>query len=161
AFDRELVVDESVRRDVLETVADYRDRNPETITADDLDFDVDAWAALPEGSRPVLNPEGLCPGCVLENVYAFPGVPAEMQALFERVAAEFSGDAVSRVAYTPQPEASVVDAVADARERFDVTVGSYPDTERQNRLKVTGTDHETVDRALEWLADRIELDAGE
>ena len=157
AFDRELTVDESVRRDVLETVAEYRDLDPETVTAEELDFDVDAWAALPEGSRPLRNPEGLCPGCVLENVYAFPGVPAEMQALFEKVAAEFSGDAVSRVAYTPQPEASVVEAVADARERFDVTIGSYPDTERRNRLKVTGTDTETVDRALEWLAERIDL----
>jgi len=36
AFDRELTVDESVRRDVLETVANYRDLDPETVTADDL-----------------------------------------------------------------------------------------------------------------------------
>jgi molybdenum cofactor synthesis domain-containing protein len=161
AFDRELTVDESVRRDVLETVANYRDLDPETVTADDLDFDVDAWAALPEGSRPVLNPEGLCPGCVLENVYAFPGVPAEMRALFERVAAEFSGDAVSRVAYTPQPEGSMAAAIDGVRERFDVTIGSYPDTERRNRLKVTGTDPETVDAALEWLAERVDLDVSE
>ncbi|NUC73166.1 competence/damage-inducible protein A [Haloterrigena sp. SYSU A558-1] len=157
AFDRELVVDESVRRDVHETVAEYRDLDPESVAPEELDFDVDAWAALPAGSRPLLNPEGLCPGCVLENVYAFPGVPAELKALFGQIAGEFSGDAVSRTVYTPQPEASVVDAIADARERFDVTIGSYPDTERRNRLKVTGTDPETVDRALEWLADRIDL----
>ncbi|QSW98041.1 competence/damage-inducible protein A [Haloterrigena alkaliphila] len=161
AFERELVVDDAVRRDVLETVADYRDIDPDSVAAAELDFDVDAWAALPAGSRPLLNPEGLCPGCVIENAYAFPGVPAELKALFEQVAGEFSGDAVSRTVYTPQPEASVVDAIAGARERFDVTIGSYPDTERRNRLKVTGTDPETVDAALEWLSERVELGADE
>ncbi|WP_436347540.1 competence/damage-inducible protein A [Natronorubrum sp. FCH18a] len=161
AFDRDLVVDESVRQDVHETVADYRDLDPETVTPEELDFDVDAWAALPDGSRPLLNPEGLCPGCVLETVYAFPGVPAEMRALFEGVAAEFSGDATARVVYTPQPEGSMVDAIADVRDRFDVTIGSYPDTAGRNRLKVTGTDPETVDAAVEWLSERVELVADE
>jgi len=84
-----------------------------------------------------------------------------MRALFERVAAEFSGDAVSRVAYTPPPEGSMAAAIDGVRERFDVTIGSYPDTERRNRLKVTGTDPETVDAALEWLAERVDLDVSE
>ncbi|ELZ25268.1 competence/damage-inducible protein A [Natrinema limicola] len=161
AFDCELVVDETVRQDVVETVANYRDRDPETVTAADLEFDVDAWAALPAGSRPLCNPEGLCPGCVLENVYAFPGVPAEMQALFEQVAAEFDGETISRVAYTPQPEGTMAEAIDGVREHFDVTIGSYPATERQNRLKVTGTDPATVDAALEWLAERVDLVAEE
>jgi len=161
AFDRELVVDEAVRQDVIETVANYRELDPETVTAEELDFDVDAWAALPAGSRPLRNPEGLCPGCVLESVYAFPGVPAEMQALFEQVSGEFAGDAVSRIAYTPQPEGTMDEAIDGVRERFDVTVGSYPATERRNRLKVTGTDPAAVDAALEWLAERVDLVAEE
>ena len=157
AFDRELVVDEAVRQDVIETVAAYRDLDPETVTASELDFDVDAWAALPAGSRPLRNPVGLCPGCVLETVYAFPGVPAEMRALFEQVAAEFDGETISQIAYTPQPEGTMAEAIDDVRDQFDVTIGSYPATERQNRLKVTGTDPATVDAALEWLADRVDL----
>jgi len=161
AFDRNLVVDDAVREDVIATVAAYRDENPETVAAHDLDIDVDAWAAVPAGSRPLINPAGLCPGCVLENVYAFPGVPAEMEALFELVAGEFSGDAVSTTLYTPQPEASVVDAVAGVRDRFDVTVGSYPATDEQNRLKVTGTDPESVDAAVAWLRERVEVSAEE
>ncbi|OAQ52808.1 competence damage-inducible protein A [Natrinema mahii] len=40
-----------------------------------------------------------------------------------------------------------------------MTIGSYPDTKQRNRLKVTGTDPERVDAALEWLGDRIELEA--
>lgn len=161
AFDRDLVVYDSVRRDVVQTVAAYRDANPEQVAAHDLDIDVDAWAALPAGSRPLLNPEGLCPGCVLENVYAFPGVPAEMRALFEDVTGEFRGDAIARTVYTPQPEGSMIDAVAGVRDRFDVTIGSYPDTKGRNRLKVTGTDPETVDAAVAWLSDRIELETDE
>ncbi|WP_276301772.1 competence/damage-inducible protein A [Halorussus lipolyticus] len=157
AFDRDLVVEETVREDVIATVAAYRDENPETVEAHDLEIDVDAWAALPSGSRPLRNPEGLCPGCVLENVYAFPGVPGEMRALFEEVADEFGGDAVSVTLYTTQPEASLLDAVSGVREQFDVTVGSYPAVEDRNRLKVTGTDSAEVEAAADWLRERVEV----
>jgi len=157
AFGRDLVVDAAVREDVIETVAAYREENPDLVEAHDLDIDVDAWAALPAGSRPLVNPEGLCPGCVLENVYAFPGVPAEMRALFDRVAAEFGGDAVSTTLYTSQPEGSMVEALAGVRERFDVTVGSYPSSDERNRLKLAGTDADTLAAATAWLRDRIDI----
>lgn len=156
-FDRPLVVDDAVREDVVATVAAYRDRNPESVSARDLALDVDAWAALPAGSRALVNPEGLCPGCVIENVYAFPGVPAEMRALFDLVAEEFDGDAISRTLYTPQPEASMVDDLDVARGRFDVSIGSYPDTTAENRVKVTGSDPAVVEAAAAWLADRLEV----
>ena len=157
AFDRDLVVAPAVREDVIETVATYRERNPDLVEAHDLDIDVDAWAALPEGSRPLVNPEGLCPGCVLGDVYAFPGVPAEMRALFELVAGEFGGDALSTTLYTPQPEGSMVEALAGVRERFDVTVGSYPSSGDRNRLKITAEDEATVDAAAAWLRERIDV----
>jgi len=161
AFDRDLDVDDAVREDVIATVAAYRDENPEEVDAHDIDLDVDAWAALPGGSRPLVNPEGLCPGCVLGNVYAFPGVPAEMRALFEQVADEFGGEVVSTTLYTPQPEASLLDAVAGVREEFDVTVGSYPATDERNRLKVSGSDAEAVAAAAAWLRERVEVVAEE
>jgi molybdenum cofactor synthesis domain-containing protein len=157
AFDRDLAVDDAVRDDVIRTVAAYREENPEAVEAHDLDLDVDAWAALPAGSRSILNPEGLCPGCVLDNVYAFPGVPTEMRALFETVADEFGGNVVSTTLYTPQPEASLLDAVADVRAEFDVTVGSYPAIEDRNRLKVTGTDPDAVAAAADRLRERVEV----
>ncbi|MEM4781208.1 MAG: molybdopterin-binding protein [Halalkalicoccus sp.] len=156
-FERDLVVDRAVREDVIETVAAYRDANPELVDAHELEIDVDAWAALPEDSRALINPEGLCPGCVLENVYAFPGVPTEMKALFEQVAPEFEGNSISRTLYTPQPEGSMLSALSGVMERFDVTVGSYPDTEGHNRLKLLGTDAQTVEAAAAWLAERVEL----
>jgi molybdenum cofactor synthesis domain-containing protein len=157
AFDRDLTVDPAVREDVIETVAAYRDRNPELVAAHDLDLDLDAWAAIPTGSRPLANPEGLCPGFVLEGVYAFPGVPAEVRALFERVAGEFGGDVVSETRYTPQPEGSMGAALAGVRDRFPVTVGSYPSAGEHNRLRVTGTDPAAVADAVAWLRDRVEI----
>ena len=158
AFDRDLVVDPAVREDVLETAATYRDANPDLVAEHDLDLDVDAWASLPEGARAIINPEGLCPGCVLESVYAFPGVPAEMQALFQQVAHEFDGDVTSRMLYTPQPEGSMVDVLAGVRETFDVQVGSYPDTGGMNRLKVSAEDVDAVEAAVEWLERRVTVD---
>lgn len=157
AFGRGLVVDEAVREDVIETVAAYRTANPETVADHDVEIGVDAWAALPEGSRALPNPEGLCPGCVLENVYAFPGVPTEMKALFERVASEFGGETVSRTLYTPRPEGAMLDALSGVRERFDVAVGSYPAAQERNRVKLSGTDPNVLDDAVEWLRERIEV----
>ena len=155
AFGVDLVVDDAVREDVLETVAAYRERNPETVEAHDLEIDVDAWAALPAGGRALINPEGLCPGCVVENVYAFPGVPVEMKALFELVAAEFAGDTVSETLYTPQPEASMVAVLGEVRDHFDVAVGSYPG-EDGVRVKLEAEDPETVEAAAAWLRERVD-----
>src|SRR5919204_5551436 len=50
------------------------------------------WARLPAGSRPLENPLGGAPGFVLENVYVLPGLPAEMEAMFESVRDEFRGE---------------------------------------------------------------------
>jgi molybdenum cofactor synthesis domain-containing protein len=158
AFDRDLAVHDSVREDVIATVAAYREQNPEAVEAHDIDLDVDAWAALPADSRPLINPEGLCPGCVLENVYAFPGVPDEMKALFDLVAGEFSGDATTAVLYTPQPEGSFTEVLLGLRETFDVTVGSYPSTQERNRIKLIGTDENEVAAAADWLRQRIEVE---
>src|SRR5438477_8036635 len=46
------------------------------------------WAQLPAGSRPLANPLGGAPGFLLENVYVLPGLPAEMEAMFDTVADE-------------------------------------------------------------------------
>jgi molybdenum cofactor synthesis domain-containing protein len=137
---------------IREAVDGWRDAFDAVIVTGDLggthdDVTVDAWAALPEGGRPLVNPEGLCPGCVVDNVYAFPGVPGELRALFELVGGEFGGEAVSTTLYTPQPEGSMVEALAGVRDRFDVTVGSYPRTGDRNRLiRVIVTVHR-------WIAE--------
>lgn len=152
AFDRELAVPEVTRVDVTETLREFQAEHPEL----DLDVDAEAEAALPEGARPLLNEAGLAPGCVLENVYVFPGIPEELEAMFEGVGAEFSGDKRSRTLYTTEPEANIVGDLEAVMKRFDVTVGCYPDREAgHNRLKLTAVDAKQLDDATDWLLDSI------
>jgi molybdenum cofactor synthesis domain-containing protein len=151
AFDREMAVSDLALARVEERLAEIDGVVP------DLDLDPDAEASVPAGSRPLLNTEGLAPGCVLENVYVLPGIPGEMQAMFDGVADEFAGESVSQFLYTVEPEANVVPALEAVRERFDVAVGCYPDRDaRHNRLKLTATDETAVDEAAAWLLDAVD-----
>jgi len=110
---------------------------------------------LPAGARMLPNPEGVAPGAAVEGVYVMPGVPAEMKAMFETVAAEFEGEPTHvEVVRTSEPESALLDRIAAVREEFDVTVGSYPGEDV--RLKVMATDAETVAAAAAWLRERVE-----
>jgi molybdenum cofactor synthesis domain-containing protein len=156
AFDRDLVVTDAVERDVAAHLERVREERPD-LEGYDLVIDPTDWAALPAGARPLLNPVGLSPGCVVENVYVLPGVPEEMRATFELVASAFDGAVVTETVHTPAPEGALADAVERARERFDVAVGSYPKRGRDpNRLKVSGEDADAVARAADWLRGRVE-----
>ncbi|WP_281194234.1 competence/damage-inducible protein A [Halorubrum sp. F4] len=153
AFGRDLAVSELTRADVEERLAEIATRIPDH----DLDVDVDAEAAIPEESRPLLNDAGLAPGCVLENVYVLPGIPEELKAMFESVADEFAGERRSRFLYTVEPEANIVPALEEAMDRFDVTVGCYPDREAgHNRLKLVGTDESALSAAGDWLLANVD-----
>lgn len=156
AFDRELVLEDEVRAALLEHLADYRDLDPAEVKPDDFDLDLFDWGATPEGGRPLQNPVGLSPGAVVENVYVLPGPSAEFEAMFETVADEFGGDAVSETLRTPAPEASLTGVLTEFREQFDLVVGSYPSRDGYNRLKVTGTDPERVAVGMNWLRERVD-----
>ncbi|WP_254764469.1 competence/damage-inducible protein A [Natrinema marinum] len=156
-LEREFVVHGEIRERLLEKAAAFRDENPEMVEEYDLQLDIDAAASIPEGATPIVVDEGWAPGCVVENVYVFAGIPDEMKAMFEQVADEFQGDAVARTLYTPAPEGSLHEALEEVSERFDVSVGSYPRSEhRPGRIRVSSTEPETVDAALEWLRERVE-----
>ncbi|MCY4731684.1 competence/damage-inducible protein A [Natronomonas gomsonensis] len=152
AFDLPLVENDLAREDLERTL--------EAIAGDypDLDVDVSAEASLPEGARPLLNRAGLSPGCVVENVYVLPGIPSEMEEMFEDVAGEFDGDVESRFLYTEEPEANLIERLDETRERFGVKVGCYPDREAgHNRLKLTAEDTAALDDAEAWLAENVTL----
>ncbi|HET7324660.1 MAG TPA: molybdopterin-binding protein [Halococcus sp.] len=151
AFDRPLVVNERAREAVEKRVEAVREEYP------DIDVDIDAEASIPEGSRPLLNDPGLAPGYVLENVYVLPGIPEEMKAMFGKIEERFAGAVDSRTFYTPTPEADLISDLTDAGERFEVSVGCYPDREvRHNRIKLVGEDTGELDAAADWLKERIE-----
>jgi len=115
----------------------------------------DGTTNLPRGSRLLPNEAGVAPGCVIESVYVLPGVPEEMRAMFESVADEFTGERRHvRVVEAGEPESALVDRLADLREKFDVTVGSYPGD--YVRLKLQSTDEDELARAAAWLHERVE-----
>ena len=152
AFDREMVPTDLTRESVERRLAAIRERVPDR----EFDVDVDAEAAVPAGSRPLVTEAGLAPGCVIEGVYVLPGIPDELKATFETVADEFAGDRRSRFLYTVEPESNIVPALREAMDRFDVAVGCYPDREADhNRLKVTATDDEALDDAAAWLLANV------
>jgi len=153
AFDRELVPTDLTREAVERRLAEIRERLPDS----DVNVDVEAEAAVPEGSRPLLNDSGLAPGCVVEGVYVMPGIPEELKAMFASVADEFAGDRRSRFLYTVEPESDIVPALEAAGEQFDVAIGCYPDREAEhNRLKVTATDEDALDEAAAWLLANVD-----
>lgn len=152
AFDADLQPTEMTRSAVETRIAELEERAPDL----DIEINADAEAAVPTGCRPILNEEGLAPGCVLENVYVLPGIPAEMKAMFEQVANEFNGAVRSMFLYTLEPESNIVETLEHAMERFDVSVGCYPDHDAgHNRLKVTATEPAELQTAAEWLVESV------
>lgn len=144
------------QREVPEVAADLRARfmrDPEYAAR---------WALLPEASRPLENPRGGAPGFVIENVYVLPGLPSEMESMFDLIADEFGGGppiASWRRTYRTR-ESEIAGLLAEATERWpDVLVGSYP------RFDPTGPEVDVVlkssdERALGDAASFVEQRLG-
>jgi len=156
AFGREMAVQDEVRERVAAKARRYREQNPERYETHDFDLNLEETAALPVGARPLLTEASFNPGCVVENVYVFPGFPEELRVMFDSVAEEFGGEAVSDAVATATPEGALKGVLDGVRDEFDVAVGSYPARGgTPGRVKVTGTDPEEVERALAWVDERV------
>src|SRR6185437_10793755 len=87
------------------------------------------WAQLAGGSRPLRNPEGGAPGFVIGNVWVLPGLPIEMEAMFDAYADELRGErpiATWRRVFRTR-ESDIVHLLASATVRWPaVSIGSYP-----------------------------------
>jgi molybdenum cofactor synthesis domain-containing protein len=140
-----------------EAVAWYEDHA--TYSHDDL---VDGTSDLPRGARLLVNTEGVAPGAVCTGedgvpVYVLPGVPTEMEAMFESIADEFTGRPRERAfVETTEPESALIDRFEALQDRFDgVTVGSYPGQDGV-RVKLEGEDLAAVRAAAAWLRERVD-----
>ena len=120
------------------------------------------WARLPRGARPLRNPLGGAPGFALENVYVLPGLPPEMEAMFEVIAVELQGGSpigAWRRTYRTR-ESIIAPALVEAGERWPgVLVGSYPmfgDDGPTVEVVVKSSDADALRAASEWLAAALE-----
>ncbi len=121
-----------------------------------------AWARLPARSRPLPNPLGGAPGFAVENVYVMPGLPSEMEAMFDAVAEEFRrGEPIAswRKTYRTR-ESEIAALLAEAGERWPgVIIGSYPTFPLdgpQVEVVVKSSDADELAAASAWLASAIE-----
>jgi molybdenum cofactor synthesis domain-containing protein len=123
---------------------------------------VTPWAHLPEGSRPLTNPLGGAPGFALENVYVFPGLPAEMEAMFLAIDEEFRrGSPIAawrRVLRTR--ESAIAPALVEVGERWPgVLVGSYPTFSVDGptvEFVLKSSDDEELAAAAAWFESALE-----
>jgi nicotinamide-nucleotide amidase len=120
------------------------------------------WAELPAGSRPLRNPLGGAPGFAIENVYVLPGLPAEMEAMFEAMSEEFRrGSQIGswRRVYRTR-ESEIAPAMIEAGERWPgVLIGSYPTFDAdgpQVELVVKSSDADELREASEWLEAAVQ-----
>jgi molybdenum cofactor synthesis domain-containing protein len=87
------------------------------------------WALLPLGSRVLANPRGGAPGFAIENVWVMPGLPAEMEAMFDVYAEEMrAARPITSWRQTYRTgESDIAHVLVEATERWPgVSVGSYP-----------------------------------
>ena len=121
-----------------------------------------AWARLPKGSKPLPNPLGGAPGFALANVYVLPGLPSEMEAMFDAVAEDFRrGEPIGSWRQTYRTgESAIASVLAEAGERWPgVVIGSYPAFPLdgpQVEVVVKSSDAVALAEASSWLASAIE-----
>lgn len=120
------------------------------------------WAELPVGARPLRNPLGGAPGFQMDNVYVLPGLPAEMEAMFDTVAEELRRGAPIaswRRTYATT-ESRIVSVLEQTAARYPgVSIGSYPsflpDGSRVEVVVKSG-DPEELAAAAAWLEAALE-----
>ena len=119
------------------------------------------WALLPRGSRPLENPLGGAPGFAIENVYVFPGLPSEMEAMFATVADELrTGSPIGswRRVYRTR-ESVIAPVLVEFGARWPgIPVGSYPTFARTGptvEVVVKSSDADELAAASAWLEEEL------
>jgi nicotinamide-nucleotide amidase len=123
------------------------------------------WALLPEGARPLPNPLGGAPGFAIENVYVMPGLPTEMEAMFDAISEEFRrGSPIGawRSVYRTR-ESELAPAMVEAGARWPgVLIGSYPTFGEDGprvEVVVKSNDPDELREASVWLEAELQRSA--
>ena len=115
------------------------------------------WARLPAGSRPLENPLGGAPGFAIGNVYVLPGLPSEMEAMYERIEPELAAERPIgswRRSYRTRESTIVAVLVESAKLYPGVLVGSYPrfsSAGPEVDVVLKSADAEALRAAVAWI----------
>jgi nicotinamide-nucleotide amidase len=120
------------------------------------------WACLPVGAEPLRNPLGGAPGFVLENVFVFPGLPREMEAMFDSVADRFRGEPIGTWRRSYRTGEGQIVAVLEEATRLHpaVNIGSYPRFLADGpevEIVLKSTNSSELARAVEWIEASLDL----
>jgi molybdenum cofactor synthesis domain-containing protein len=146
-------VDQELQPDLAKRLRARFQRDPEYVTR---------WAELPAGSRALENPLGGAPGFAIENVYVLPGLPTEMEAMFDSVADELrhgSPIAVWRRTYETS-ESRIAGVLRTVDETHpSVLVGSYPSFHADGsevEIVLKSSDPDALAAAATWIEAALE-----
>jgi molybdenum cofactor synthesis domain-containing protein len=120
------------------------------------------WARLPAGSRPLRNPKGGAPGFAIENVWVLPGLPAEMEAMFDAYAEQLRGKEpiASWRRLVETRESDIVHLLSSATTRWPtVAIGSYPRFQASGpevEVVLKSADAKALAEAVAWLEPALE-----
>lgn len=120
------------------------------------------WAALPKGSDMLENPLGGAPGFRLGNVWVYPGLPTEMEAMFTRYEDELRSDRPILVWRRKERtrESIIAPALEEATDRWpEVSVGSYPTFQPEGPLVevvLKSSDTAQFDAAVVFLDSELD-----
>jgi molybdenum cofactor synthesis domain-containing protein len=115
------------------------------------------WAQLPRGAQPLENPLGGAPGFAIGNVWVLPGLPSEMEAMFDSIADQLRAGAPIegwRRRYRTT-ESRIVHVLVECGERHPtVLLGSYPSflpTGSEVEVVLKSSDPDALGAAAAWL----------
>lgn len=119
-------------------------------------------AMLPDGAELISNRRGMAPAIRValadRDLYVLPGIPREFTTIVEEELIphyflDGAAQTVLEVRYTSVPEAEMAAPMRQLAEEFpDVTVGSYPQTQRRELvMRLRGLDPKRVAAAAERL----------
>lgn len=159
-FQRRLIVDEAAWSLI---VGRYGGRYPNGVP-EATERSARKMVAVPEGAEILDNPVGIAPGYLVREggrtIIVLPGVPAELQAIFETTIVGHvipSGEARGLLEVPVfLPEADFAAALGAIAERYpDVGIGSYPHFgEKHVTLRFRG-DPDRAQEALEAFYERV------
>jgi len=123
-------------------------------------------AMLPQGAALIRNGAGMAPGLAFDLgdnrfLFALPGVPHELRAIFDDIKVRWLPDAhvdtVRELHYRLAPESMFHDVMQALEKEFpDVALGSYPQTEtRELTLRASGPNPEHVDAVIDAIRSRV------